>query len=238
MMTNGEVLRELEVYFRLLWLFVTIISGLVLLLLYLYLAVRRARKGEMQSQAFSHLVMAAQEEERRRISCELHDTVLPEIRQQKIVSARIREICTLLMPPDFSRLSLKDSLAGLCSSFSERAKIPCVVSIEKELDFTGLDPLKQLHLYRIVQEALTNIEKHSAAGRAVLVVRALAGVRDSGPAALVCVSDDGAGFKPQTGGSSGLGMRTMRERAAALGARLDFISESGNGLMVRLEIPL
>jgi hypothetical protein len=55
----------------------------------------------------------------------------------------------------------------------------------------------------------------------------------------VCVSDDGAGLKSEgvRSESAGLGMRIMRERAAAIGARVDFVSESGNGLMVRIEPP-
>jgi two-component system nitrate/nitrite sensor histidine kinase NarX len=96
----------------------------------------------------------------------------------------------------------------------------------------------------MVQEALTNIEKHSGAGRVVLVARrqtSLPGSAGTGASAgiLVCVSDDGAGLKPEgpPKESASLGMRIMRERAAAIGARLDFVSESGNGLMVRIELP-
>jgi two-component system NarL family sensor kinase len=101
----------------------------------------------------------------------------------------------------------------------------------------------------MVQESFTNIEKHSGAGRAALVVRR------SAENILICVSDDGHGLRSKTrlqsktrlhdtpltaGGvptGAGLGIRSMRQRAAILGARLDFISESGNGLMVRIEIP-
>jgi two-component system nitrate/nitrite sensor histidine kinase NarX len=100
----------------------------------------------------------------------------------------------------------------------------------------------------MVQEALTNIEKHSRAGRVVLVVRELAGpvlpegssvAAGSSPGILICISDDGIGLNPEgaRGESASLGLRIMRERAAAIGARLDFVSESGNGLMVRIELP-
>jgi signal transduction histidine kinase len=100
----------------------------------------------------------------------------------------------------------------------------------------------------MVQEALTNIEKHSRASRVALVVRRTKGKAPAGSirgrsrrearALLICVSDDGAGFPPEGPPPTGLGMRSMRERAAVLGARLDFISESGNGLMVRIEVSL
>jgi two-component system NarL family sensor kinase len=257
--------EEFEVYFRLLWLFVFIMLGLSGFLFYIYLAVRRAREREAQSLAFSWMVVAGQEAERRRISCELHDTVLPEIRrfsrtdggaadaeyitrQQEMVSERIREICTELMPPDFARLSLRDSLMELCVRFARRTGLPCIPSLEEDLDFSGIRAENQLHLYRMVQEAFTNIEKHARARRVVLTVRrdtrttpggfSREGARQA-PSILICVSDDGEGL-PSGGippSSAGLGVRSMRERAAVLGARLDFISESGNGLMVRIEVP-
>jgi two-component system NarL family sensor kinase len=234
---NAGLPGELEVYFRLIWLFVIIISVLMVLLCYLYLAMRRAQEQETKSLSFSHLVIAGLEAERRRVTRELHDTVLPEV-QGRAVSALIREICADLMPPDFARLSLGDSLAGLCSRFAARTGIECAVKIAEGLDFTGLGAEKQLHLYRVVQEALTNIEKHSGTRRAALLVRAQNhGVLRS---ALILVSDDGSGLPPgfSADGQAGLGMRTMRQRAAIMGARLDFISESGNGLAVRLEVPL
>jgi signal transduction histidine kinase len=153
------------------------------------------------------------------------------------------------MPPDFTRLSLQDSLTGLCLQFVRRTGIECLPSIDKDVDFSRLDPGARLHLYRMVQEALINIEKHSGAGRVVLIARrqttpAVPGssVKAGEPAKtgiLICISDDGAGLGPEgpPKESASLGMRIMRERAAAIGARLDFISESGNGLMVRIELP-
>jgi signal transduction histidine kinase len=92
----------------------------------------------------------------------------------------------------------------------------------------------------MVQEALTNIEKHAGSRRVALAVRRLkkACGKAQRSGLLVCVSDDGTGLPPEPRPSSGLGMRSMKEQAAVLGARLDFISESGNGFMVRIETPL
>jgi signal transduction histidine kinase len=255
--------EELDVYFRLIWLFVLILSIFILLLWYFYTAARKAGEREQESRDFSRLIITGLETERRRIFGELHDTVLPElrlfagpggeaaegatvIRQQELASRRIREICLELMPPDFTRLSLKDSLTGLCLQFARRTGIECLPSIDKDADFSRLDPGAQLHLYRMAQEALTNIEKHSGAGRVVLVARRQAAPpvpggppEDASPGILVCISDDGAGLGPEgpPKESASLGMRIMRERAAAIGARLEFVSESGNGLMVRIELP-
>ncbi|MDR0403539.1 MAG: hypothetical protein LBH35_08140, partial [Treponema sp.] len=127
---TAALLEEIEVYFRLLWLFVLVLSVRILLLWYFYRAARRAGEREEESRDLSRLVITGLETERRRISGELHDTVLPELRlltgpggeaaegaavkrRQELISRRIREICLELMPPDFTRLSLKDSLAGL-----------------------------------------------------------------------------------------------------------------------------
>jgi two-component system NarL family sensor kinase len=250
--------EEFDAYFRLLWLFAFIILCLMGFLCYLYLSMHRASEREAQSRTFSWLLTAAQEEERRRISCELHDTVLPEIRrltgpggeaaapdliirQQETLSARIREICFNLMPPDFTRLSLRDSLAGLCLNFTKRTGIECVPALEEHLDFSGKSPEQQLHLYRMVQEAFTNIEKHAGAERVVLVARRRQQPGSGAQSILICLSDDGRGLLPggdPSSSSPGLGLRSMRERAAILGARLDFISENGNGFMVRIEIPI
>jgi len=222
----------IELYFRLTWLFVFIITVLMLCLCYLFIAMRRADEREAQSRAFSHLAIEGLEAERRRVSRELHDTVLPLVKDAQ-VSALIRSICMELMPPDFARLSLNDSLAELCAQFARRTGINCACSIEDGLSFVAYKPESQLQLYRMVQESFTNIEKHSKAGQAALVVRRAA------ENILICVSDDGVGLSGKnflpTG--AGLGIRSMRQRAAIVGAKLDFISESGNGLMVRIELP-
>jgi len=232
---NAVPAGGLEMYVRLVWLFAFIITVLMLCLCYLYLSMRRTAEKEAQSRAFSHLAIDGLETERRRVSRELHDTVLPLVRDAE-VSALIRSICVELMPPDFARVSLCDSLAGLCAQFTKRAGVECACSIEGGLSFAAYRPESQLHIYRMVQEAFTNIEKHSGAARAALVVRR------SAENILICVSDDGIGIHnmPNIRGvpaGAGLGIRSMSQRAAIVGAKLDFISESGNGLMVRIEAP-
>ncbi|MDR0585455.1 MAG: histidine kinase [Treponema sp.] len=229
---------EFDSYFRLLWLLVLFISLLMAFLGYIYLAMRKARERELQNMAFSSLALEAQENERQRIAAELHDTVLPELRDNP-AAARIREICGRLMPPDLIRFSLKDSLASLCNSFVKRTGIKCVVEIEEGLDFNNLSGEHRLHLYRIAQEALNNIGKHSRAKQAVLVVRQGA---ERVPSILFSISDDGQGLLcrpgPRTeGGHEGFGMRTMRHRAAIMGAHFDFISVEGGGLMVCVKHP-
>ena len=221
----------IEIYVHLLWLLVIIITVLFLLLCYLYLAMRRSSQREQMSRAFSRETIEGLEIERRRISRELHDSVLPLVKGQPAEDF-IRTICLELMPPDFARLSLKDALAGLCDKFRLSCGIECACFIDEDLNFKFLDAEKQLHLYRIVQEAITNIEKHSGAAQMAVTAR-----RNNRGNLLICVADDGRGLSAVTD-AHGLGMNNMRQRAAILGAQLDFISESGNGLMVRIELPI
>jgi len=82
----------------------------------------------------------------------------------------------------------------------------------------------------MVQESFNNIEKHSKTKNASLVAR-----KNQNGNILLCISDEGAGLKKEMG-FEGLGMRSIRQRAAIIGAKIDFISESDNGLMVRIEI--
>jgi len=232
---NPALSGGIETYVRLVYLFTVIITALMLLLCYLYLSIRKARKQEQLSHDFSSLVIEGLETERRRISRELHDSILPQL-YGRAVSSQIRSICIDLMPPDFTCLSLKDALVQHCAQFSRRtcseasgAVIECACFLEEEIDFTLLNAENQLHIFRMVQEAFNNIEKHSKANRASLTVRRLS------ENILICISDDGTGLNNV---NEGLGMRSIRQRAAIIGAKVDFISEDENGLMVRIELPV
>ena len=85
-------------------------------------------------------------------------------------------------------------------------------------------------LLRIIQEALTNARRHSGA-RSVVVTPGM-----EGSDLVAEVSDDGLGFRPRT--ASGVGMSSMRERASAIGAKLEVGSEVGQGARVRLRVPV
>jgi two-component system NarL family sensor kinase len=236
-----EILAELDAWFRLSWTFTGIIALLTALLLALYAKTRRAEKRGRQNAETSLAIIQGQEEERRRVAGELHDLILPELRLlagSAPAAAKVRELCARLLPPDFERVSFKDTLIALCASFSRRAVMDFKTAVDDTLDLGLLGGESRLALYRIVQEALANAEKH-ARGPVVLVARnsAWAGERTL----LICVSDHGPGLGKnleRRSGDAPLGMRIMRLRAASLGASLDFKSEEGNGLMVRLETPL
>jgi two-component system NarL family sensor kinase len=229
---ESTVLWDTENYIYLIWLFAVVVTVLMLFLCYLFIAKRRAREEESKNRAYSYLAIEALEAERRRVSRELHDTILPEL-QDQAVSDKIRTICHELMPPDFSRLSLKNSLADLTLQFTKKTGIECASYIEETLDFSPISAENQLQIFRITQEALTNVAKHSGTSKASFFAGHSA--RSSADNILICISDEGCGLGLEER-SEGIGMKSMRQRADMLGAKLDFINE--DGLMVRLEIPI
>jgi signal transduction histidine kinase len=104
------------------------------------------------------------------------------------------------------------------------------VNVQTEGLDDGLPPLLQATVYRVLQEALTNVARH--AGARSVNVRL---VRGAGSVELR-VQDDGAGFAP--GKSGRLGLRGMRERAALLGGSVEVGSEPGAGTTITAHIPV
>jgi len=233
--------------------FSVFVIGMIVFTLFLYRALRHSQIQEQDSSDFTRITMLTQEKERALISAELHDTVLQDMGRllqinkdaspkdstsseltQKIIT-RTREICRELMPPDFSRLALTDSLVQLCADFEKNMATECRMIIDNDFTPDRLSPQMQLQVYRIVQEALSNIEKHSEAKEVTLTVR-----NKEDKSMLICITDDGKGLVQNTANTQsgdGLGIRGMYQRAAILGASLSFVEGTGSGLTVRLEVP-
>jgi signal transduction histidine kinase len=104
-------------------------------------------------------------------------------------------------------------------------------------DFTALSPRRQRGLYRVAQEALTNVVKHAGARHA--------GVRleVKGDRALLTVQDDGRGFEPAAAlarerDREHFGLKGMQDRITALGGSCDFASRAGQGTVVTVSVPV
>jgi len=253
-----------DVFSRLIYIFAVFsvfVICLIFFTLLLYRKLRHSQTKEQDSSDFSRITILTQENERTLISVELHDTVLQDMGRllqtiknmkqtdiditelaQKIIN-RTREICRELMPPDFSRLALTDSIIQLCADFEKNMSVECRATIDKNFTPEKLSPQMQLQVYRIIQEALSNIEKHAEAKEVTLTVR-----NKEDKSLLICVTDDGIGLKqdmentqiPQYSqfSANSLGIRGMYQRAEILGASLSFIEGAGSGVTVRLEVPL
>jgi signal transduction histidine kinase len=210
--------------------------------------------------ALSARLMSVQEEERRRLSRELHDefgqslTAVnaylwliermspsdPAALRARTAEARrvvsktlgaMRELSQLLRPSVLDDFSLVPSLDTHVRAFAERHQIAATFSSEGLPD--RLPSEVETALYRITQEALTNVARHARAKRVHVVLTAKHGeVR-------LDIEDDGVGFPSRNGdrGRAGTGLVGIRERVRALGGTVAFHSSQGARLRVILPLP-
>lgn len=155
----------------------------------------------------------------------------------------LRHLITELRPAALDELGLGPALQALARR--AQAIDGLDVQTEIEIDENGgdrrLDPELESTIYRVVQEALTNVSRHAKATRAVI------GVSERDGRILATVADDGQGLpeggpaRPRTPGEElkgGFGVSGMRERAELVGGDLELASAPGGGAVMRLSIPL
>jgi signal transduction histidine kinase len=145
------------------------------------------------------------------------------------VVAELRRLADGLRPPALDDLGLDTSLRQLAQAFAIRSGLR--VEVRTRGRESALDRELRTDVYRIVQEALGNVERHAGAARVMLrIIFTPTRLR-------VLVADDGQGFRPGAA-STGRGMVAMRERAALAGGRVDVRSVSGRGTAVRVTVPI
>jgi signal transduction histidine kinase len=198
----------------------------------------------------------AAEMERRRWARELHDETLQglaglqvllgsglerddaELRRAATEVVRhvgeqidaLRNLITDLRPAALDELGLEPALESLVERVARTSGVQVELDVELEQE-TRLPPDLESALYRLIQEALTNVVKHASAQRALVVVRHRNGcVR-------AAVSDDGRGFDPGAA-TAGFGLAGMRERAALARGNLTIDSGAGSGTRIEIELPL
>jgi two-component system sensor histidine kinase UhpB len=198
--------------------------------------------------------LVVQEGERRRIARELHDEVgqtltgvmlqvealaarIPDELREQLDELRetaragtedVRRIARRLRPEALEDLGLQSALAALATGFGEQTGITIHRQLEPSL------PLSEEHelvVYRVAQEALTNVARHAHADDVRLELQR------AGERVVLTVRDDGRGL-PRTEASSSHGIRGMRERAMLIGAELHIQSDPGRGTEIQLSIPL
>jgi signal transduction histidine kinase len=255
--------RELSIWQRtkLIWISsLLIILGLSALVAYLQFSrkeLRLARDAQMQ---LSGRLIDAQEKERSRLAAELHDDFSqrlallalglenasealpdsPRSAKQQLqelmnsageLGADIHTVSHRLHSATLESLGLEPGISSLCKEFSERHGIEIDFSADKIPRF--VDPNVALCLFRIVQEALQNLRKHSGAARAEIRLIKHA------DRIFVSVYDQGKGFDMNDmKAHEGLGIRSMGERARLLSGRFEIHSKPGRGTKVEAAIPL
>jgi two-component system sensor histidine kinase UhpB len=185
--------------------------------------------------------LAAQERERVRIARELHDEVgqaltavmwtLDGPARETVHAALedVRAIARRLRPEALDDLGLLAALAALTTAIGQSSGLRIARTLDREAA-AALGPEEELVVYRVVQEALTNVVRHAGARHAFVKLARTS----EGAAVTLEISDDGHGFDPARTGD-GAGLRGMRERALLTGAQLD-IAAAPAGTTVRLVI--
>lgn len=222
-------------------------------------SLREAQERELRArEEFGHQLLDAQESERRRIANELHDSLGQNLsviknrahlaRQsalaqpdtathleaiERIVSDAITETRSLahnLRPPHIDQIGLTDCLNGLIQEVSQSSDIRFERRLENVDDIFKDE--KATNVYRIVQEALNNLVKHSRATNASVTLQ-----RDVRTVQLR-VADDGVGFDIHKMTSRrGLGLTSIAERARMLGGKLEVQSAPKKGTQLTVELP-
>jgi two-component system nitrate/nitrite sensor histidine kinase NarX len=143
--------------------------------------------------------------------------------------AEMRALLLELRPTALAETKLSDLLCQLAEAVTSRLRLPVALEVE----WQGLLPPEvQVGLYRIAQEALNNVGKHSRASQAWVSLRPVAYSPPASGGVELCISDDGRGFNPADVLPQRLGLRIMRERAESIGATLEIKSQAGHGTRV------
>ena len=222
------------------------------------------KRAEESLRVLSGQLMHLQDQERRRIARELHDSAgqilaalsmnldlleggdqaLPpetlrivdeSLRLVQELSAELRTISHLLHPPLLDEVGLASGLRSYLEGFTQRSKIRVELDLPEDLGRLPQD--MEIAIFRVVQECLTNIHRHSQS------LTAWVRITRSDSQMSVEVQDQGKGIPPdrchemETGGTPGVGIRGMRERLRQLGGSLQ-IESSGEGTTVIARLPV
>jgi PAS domain S-box-containing protein len=216
------------------------------------------REANRQLHELSAALQEVRENERSRISRELHDELGQQLTglnlEMSWLTARVRDgrgiapgdmdgmrsqietaigtvkrISTELRPPVLDDLGFSAAVAWQVGEFTKRS----AVKVDLDLAAAGeVEGPMATALFRIVQESLTNIARHSDATRAGIRLAATQG------GLALTISDDGKGLPADGPGPGGVGLLSMRERATSLGGTFDISSGPGGGTTISVTVPL
>ncbi|WP_353780235.1 histidine kinase [Winogradskyella sp. 3972H.M.0a.05] len=223
--------------------------GLITLFITIYLFRSRAfaKKQQALQEKFSQDLITGQEEERSRIARELHDSVgqklmllskttksLGSENAEQLASSTLDEVRSIsrgLHPSNLERLGLTESINALVYNINANTELFFTDEIENIDNILSKE--SELHVYRIIQETLSNVVKHSEAKAVKMEVDKM---KD---AINIMVSDNGKGFDFESKYKSmSLGLKTLLERAKIIGAQLNLDSKVNKGTVVTLNIPI
>ena len=260
-MDELELLKEtLRIYNSFFILLIVAIFAAFVALLYVLARNVRARKNLKSNATFLNETISAQEDERHRISQELHDTVSQNIkvlllmekecqegaqgqeqkeRIQRIIDLekqnqkQLRAIIQNLALPGLKELPFKNAIADLCAQFSNDSGFPCRFYADPQVDLQRFSAQERHHILRIIQEALNNAKNHAKAQETGVMIQKREGkIR-------VMIYDDGTGIDGDSRSPSQthFGMSGMEMRAALLGGSLSVHSSKDTGTKICVDLP-
>jgi len=251
--TEGKSLRVVVMppFYRTWWFITFAIAGAAGVLAFAWhVRVSQLQRAQAAHHVFARQLIASQEQERKRIAAELHDSLGQQFLLIKNSAARqqfgdidaaatqgleeVRSIAYDLRPLNLDRLGLTVALEEMLDKVSSASGLTCAA------DITPIDGCLttegEISLYRIIQEGVNNIVRHARATRASVEAWPEDGYLH------VIVRDDGCGFDAAaTVGRSaapGLGLMGIAERVRLLGGTHTMTSASGQGTMLTIQIPL
>ena len=224
----------------------------------LRLSENKLRQYNQRLRYLTTKLVSAQEDERRRLSMELHDEAGQSLTALKLNLAlvrahlssseligqieaainltettmdRLRSLAHNLRPPALDALGLDQTLGDYCQRIARQSGIRVAYNC---VDLPSLPEHFQISLFRVLQEALTNIIKHAEAGHVDVFLHQEQGM------VVLEVRDDGVGFDPSSvlkGKDRGIGLQGIEERMEALGGSVKISSQPGQGTRLLAEVP-
>ena len=239
---------------------------------------RTLEEQNKKERLVTETITQVQENERSRISRDLHDTVTQDIRtaliymhqlmdsselsdEQKALLDKIqnieeqnlkniRNIIRNLTPSQIESASITQLLTELCENINQADGLDCKLYAQDTPLFNKITTEQKLHIFRIIQESITNAVKHSGASEISVIAREEKDNNENADGLLFMISDDGVGISESQSDSSTnrspaptedvisqsthLGIKGMKSRATLLGARLDIKSDKETGTQVKL----
>jgi signal transduction histidine kinase len=249
-----------EQYRRTLLIGLLVVASLTLLTIYLLFERKQLHAARNEQMRLSGMLINAQEDERARLASELHDDfsqrlamlslgletaaeIVPEspaeanrqlhelVNSASELGADLHTLSHRLHSSTLERLGLAAGMAAFCEEFTAKSGIQVAFS-PKDVP-RPVPPDISLCLFRIVQEGLRNVQKHSGAAHAQVRIESL------GDTLHLSISDAGAGYDVKDGaGRQGLGLWSMQERVRLIGGRFEIHSKTRKGTRIDVWAPL
>ncbi len=238
---------------------------LVTMLLLLFYQFTYARRIEIEK--ILKATNNGQEEERRRLALELHDSVAQQLRYVSLLAEKvsdqelskeikanqsecienIRNTCYTLSSINMDKGSFIAALKSAVDSFQKRSEIATSLVITPDADFDCLPQLAFHHLFRIIMELLSNIEKHSGAEEVTVLIRNPSASDKIRQGLMIFVSDDGNGLDQKTLEMMNtkkiasiknmhFGLQNIKLRLNEIGGSIKYVSEEGEGTEVEITV--